>query len=85
MPRPKADPVETALEAYFALDTDQVKAFTVAIKHVERFAAKIGHAAGAPAPKRGRPQGSKNKANSSPELMKALGTLLPNAASEEGL
>lgn len=65
--RQNIDPTERALDAYFELDTDQRATFALAVKHVERFAAQIGHSMDycppqeETKPKRGRPAGSKNK------------------------
>ena len=62
----KIDATERALDAYFALDTDQRATFALAVKHVERFAAQLGHSVDYCPPRdetkrRGRPPGSKNR------------------------
>jgi len=59
----KIDPIERALDAYFELDTDQKEAFDVLVRISKKQAAKLyaGLTPEAPAPKVGRPKGSKNR------------------------
>jgi hypothetical protein len=79
----KIDPTERALDAYFQLDTDQRATFALALKHVARFAEQIGQSA-APAPKRGRPAGSKNRKADTPSAQE-LDLRHNNGAAAEGL
>jgi hypothetical protein len=63
----RIDPTERALDAYFQLDTDQKEIFKAAVKHVDRAIEQLGHSVDyckpqdETKPKRGRPQGSKNR------------------------
>ncbi len=63
---PKIDPIERALDAYSALDTDQKLIFGAAVRHIERAIAQLSHSVDYCAPqdetkRRGRPPGSKNR------------------------
>ncbi len=78
----KIDPTERALDAYVALDTDQRKTFHMALKHIERsMEALQGHMAATP--KRGRPEGSKNRAKT--PTAQELDLRHNNGAATEGL
>ncbi len=77
------DPVERALDAYGELDTDQKLVFSAAIKHIERAIELWSRGDDKPAPKIGRPKGSKNRERNVQVAEPFRGIL--NAASEEGL
>jgi len=76
MPRKCADPVEVALDAYYALDASGRDVFAAAVRYVERYA-QAGALVNAAPPKRGRPPGSKTRS-------KVDGAAV-NAAAEAGL
>ncbi len=66
MPK-KIDPIERALDAYSALDTDQKLIFGAAVRHIERAIEQMGRSVDyckpqdETKPRIGRPKGSKNR------------------------
>jgi hypothetical protein len=88
----RIDPIERALEAYFALDEAQQRIFTQTVQHVARFVGITGDW-GRPLteekPKRGRPAGSKNRKPaddpSTPDIELVETLFNNNGAATEGL
>ncbi len=83
MPRQKIDPLERVLDAYFQLDSEQQRIFKICMSVSGRCGEPTSNNAPVPA-KRGRPKGSRNIQISEP-LRSVVNSIVPNAATEEGL
>ncbi len=94
MPKP-IDPINRALDAYSALDTDQKMIFSAALRYIEHAIAQMDRSVDYVKPqdetkRRGRPPGSKNRAKyesvSTPDNIELIEKLYGNnGAVEEGL
>ncbi len=92
MPK-QIDPIERALDAYSALDTDQKMIFAAAVRHIERAIEQMGHSVDhckpqdETKPRRGRPKGSKNRKAEQERAIKlaSMDLIETNAATREGL